>query len=122
MIVPTLCVGMRPARRCKFRLLRIGNAERHGLHSHAGAWEHVRVTVFCDDGRRLGARAAHDTFMHGPKSCRKNPKPAGLQPHVDAHSPQSVKRVAAVLINLPTNNEVEDSIHLGHLDIRLLGF
>ncbi|AZF39824.1 DNA polymerase III epsilon subunit [Pseudomonas sp. R4-39-08] len=29
---------------------------------------------FAMTGRRLGARAAWDKFMHGPKSCGKNPK------------------------------------------------
>ncbi|WP_338512509.1 hypothetical protein [Pseudomonas trivialis] len=49
-------------------------------------------------------------------------EPAALQFHVYVQSPQTLKRVAAVLINLPAHYEVDDSIHLTHLDIRLFGF
>lgn len=77
---------------------------------------------FAITGRRLGALTARDKFMHSPKSCRKNPKPAGLQLHVYSHSPQTFKRIAAVLINLTTNSEVDDAILPGHLNIRRFGF
>ena len=77
---------------------------------------------FAMTGRRLGALTARDKFMHGPTSCRKNPKPAGLQLHVYAHSAQTFKRIAAVRINLTTNSEVDDAILPGHLNIRRFGF
>ncbi|TVT84795.1 hypothetical protein FPT12_06915 [Pseudomonas sp. H3(2019)] len=64
LIVPTLCVGM------PLRTLRVPcDAERHGLHSHAGAWERSRPRRFTPQ--------AHPSPT--PTSSSESPAPAGCR-------------------------------------------